>query len=1759
MVGFGIMDNTIMIHAGEMIDEHLGMALGLSTMASAAAGQVISDFSGVCFGGTLEAAASKLGLRHPALSDKQRQMSVVKLLGTAGSAIGVLCGCLLGMLNLLFLDLRKVERQKKHAELQTICKTFAVDGPAHFEAERCTLYIRDSEDKYLWTFAKRWQLSDAQLSEFKSFTEEQDYSDGAIASALAELHFKASEIAHLVRKSKEVSSDEFRVYLEQQLERPTRIKLRAGGTKKYVVDAKKLLNTPVVYSDPRFAATHRNTGSGTRACSVLVCPILSKRSGEVLGVLEVINKMPKRPQKPVFTEMDEKLALMMCSHVASIVDTICILDAYQVYEDFFNGTDPEARDFLLMNGGAADSGSESDDSMEGELAVAPADDARAGRQAEAARDSSPPRLPPEMAKAVGEQGEALASSVDQFSAMLNGVLSTTLRRDSGGHEGRLHTAKAKAGSGRPRRRPAKKARAPAKPHMQAWKCWRGAGRIRQVCNKRLAGRSRRAAAQKEPVCQNNLPSCTTPNLSNLPRFLGSQLFFVFLDTAGARNTVQYNNMTGDSRVVAVGAVAATVACTAFVGTAPSKGPGSAPALRAGAAAAVPARASTNSSTAVAAAAAALAGFGLAARNRQQRAGQAKTLRHFFGEAETETQVAEVTAVPVTQHPPGSRIPEGTPTPHPMAIRKRPRRNRRMPAQRNMFSETRLTAANFILPIFVHEGTEDIPISSMPDVSRVGVDTGLLREVEEAVKLGVKSVVLFPKTPDELKTQTAEECFNPAGLAQRAISNVKKAFPDYGATPRKYAAALHVFLQVGMCVKYQRNCVRSHLVRMKQAEMLLRMLSQASEGDCLHHLPRFIEKDINARSADGATALHFAASAGYADVCLELLESPLFMQVNDQDASGCTALHYAACKGHREVCQALLQHWRFSAQDTQDFYNGWTALHVAAAHGQRTACSTLLESPRFKVLTARDKNGMTALHVAAARGRADVCSALSDHHAFAGGAAVDNFGRTVHAMRQEPTLKDRGVQTIQVPKGVAKRTPSTKAKPQMEKWQSLAKWTSHLQKIQDEAPVIPTQLLEHEVVSARPGQVGEQTSMVQGGSSVKDFGAARGKEDEQAPHNLHSIDPGASNHSDAQAMAAQVGQPRRSSNGTFTDKAVGNLPVARPELEEDDEQFAAGSGDSSTTTAHTTRAEGGSPDERKPSASAAGDATGHPTKVAIPTTSESEGSKPAKPAVPAEPEDADLPESTKKKEDPAKASADALDREAATKREDRDGPLEDLPAQDAAQRPVNHESERNMVSEVEGDLKEGNQFETYDKTQGSVEQSSKVAEESKTAANAPKPGDEMDGNLQAAQGEEQGKGSSDGGRAKKNRQERREKLKVRQLDKLDAEPPRTIRNKLKDVMKQDATDHQQPEAQNAQEASKPEEEEKARQAAETAAMAEEDQKAREVARAEEERKAREAAEAAEAAARAEEEEERKAREAAEAAEAAAEDDEAGHQAEDHHSSNEEDENKVADASGGKDKKKKLKKPRQNQGEAEPKKKGKKKKKDIIVTVGQVTFAVVYTDVALDPYNSLGHDGIVRSDGVILNDETIAYLCKQAVSQAEAGADYVSPSDMMDGRIGAIRDALDEAGFTNVGIMAYSAKYASAFYGPFREALDSNPVIAEDWQVPKGKETYQQDPANYKEALLEAALDEEEGADILMVKPAMPYLDIIKGLHEQSNLPIAAYHVSGEYAMLKAAALNGWLDEKAVVLEALLSIRRAGATVILTYYAKQAARWLQEEDA
>ena len=209
--------------------------------------------------------------------------------------------------------------------------------------------------------------------------------------------------------------------------------------------------------------------------------------------------------------------------------------------------------------------------------------------------------------------------------------------------------------------------------------------------------------------------------------------------------------------------------------------------------------------------------------------------------------------------------------------------------------------------------------------------------------------------------------------------------------------------------------------------------------------------------------------------------------------------------------------------------------------------------------------------------------------------------------------------------------------------------------------------------------------------------------------------------------------------------------------------------------------------------------------------------------------------------------------------------------------------------------------------------------------------------------------------------------------------------------------------------------------------------------------------------------------------------------------------------------------------------------------------IVTDVALDPYNSAGHDGIVAADGRILNDETIAVLCRQAVAQAQAGADIIAPSDMMDGRVGAIRQALDEHGFSEVSILSYTAKYASAFYGPFREALDSAPKSGD-------KKTYQMDPANRREALRELALDEAEGADMVMVKPAGPYLDVIRELRQNTTLPIAAYQVSGEYAMLKAAAQNGWLDERRSVLESLLSIRRAGADVILTYFSRAAAQWL-----
>jgi porphobilinogen synthase len=205
------------------------------------------------------------------------------------------------------------------------------------------------------------------------------------------------------------------------------------------------------------------------------------------------------------------------------------------------------------------------------------------------------------------------------------------------------------------------------------------------------------------------------------------------------------------------------------------------------------------------------------------------------------------------------------------------------------------------------------------------------------------------------------------------------------------------------------------------------------------------------------------------------------------------------------------------------------------------------------------------------------------------------------------------------------------------------------------------------------------------------------------------------------------------------------------------------------------------------------------------------------------------------------------------------------------------------------------------------------------------------------------------------------------------------------------------------------------------------------------------------------------------------------------------------------------------------------------------ACVITDVAMDPYSSDGHDGLVK-DGKILNDETLEILGRMALAHAEAGADIVAPSDMMDGRIGYLRQTLDQAGYTEVSLMSYTAKYASAFYGPFRDALNSAPKHGD-------KKTYQMNPANQREALIEARLDEAEGADFLMVKPALNYLDIVKALHEQSELPIAAYNVSGEYAMLKAAAQKGWLDEQRSTVEVLTSIRRAGASAILTYHAKE----------
>lgn len=208
--------------------------------------------------------------------------------------------------------------------------------------------------------------------------------------------------------------------------------------------------------------------------------------------------------------------------------------------------------------------------------------------------------------------------------------------------------------------------------------------------------------------------------------------------------------------------------------------------------------------------------------------------------------------------------------------------------------------------------------------------------------------------------------------------------------------------------------------------------------------------------------------------------------------------------------------------------------------------------------------------------------------------------------------------------------------------------------------------------------------------------------------------------------------------------------------------------------------------------------------------------------------------------------------------------------------------------------------------------------------------------------------------------------------------------------------------------------------------------------------------------------------------------------------------------------------------------------------------VITDVAMDPYSSDGHDGLVQ-DGKILNDPTLEILADMAVTQAEAGADMVAPSDMMDGRVGFIRAALDENGFEDTGILSYAVKYASAFYGPFRDALDSAPKEGD-------KKTYQMDPANSREAIREALLDEKEGADMVLVKPALPYLDIITRVKTAVKIPVAAYQVSGEYAMIKAGAAQGWLDEKSAALECLTGIKRAGADIIFSYFAKDAAGWL-----
>jgi porphobilinogen synthase len=213
--------------------------------------------------------------------------------------------------------------------------------------------------------------------------------------------------------------------------------------------------------------------------------------------------------------------------------------------------------------------------------------------------------------------------------------------------------------------------------------------------------------------------------------------------------------------------------------------------------------------------------------------------------------------------------------------------------------------------------------------------------------------------------------------------------------------------------------------------------------------------------------------------------------------------------------------------------------------------------------------------------------------------------------------------------------------------------------------------------------------------------------------------------------------------------------------------------------------------------------------------------------------------------------------------------------------------------------------------------------------------------------------------------------------------------------------------------------------------------------------------------------------------------------------------------------------------------------------------VITDIALDPFTSHGQDGLIDSDGYVLNDETVNVLIKQSLSHADAGADIIAPSDMMDGRIGAIRNALEESGHIHTNILSYSAKYASSFYGPFREAVGSSDNLGKS-----DKKTYQMDPGNSNEAIREVELDISEGADMVMIKPGLPYLDVVSNVKQTFGVPTFAYHVSGEYAMLKAASQNNWIEEKSTVLETLLCFKRAGADAILTYYAKDAAKWINE---